>query len=103
MIKDLIQDFNRYLKRSIKIPVVGGGVVIVVVVVVVIGVVVVVVVGVVVVVVAGVVVAALGTSSVSTVVVLRLPQGYRLSKTREFFTYVKLKLNILLPRSNNKF
>ena len=37
------------------------------------------------------------------VVVLRLPQGYRLSKTREFFTYVNFKPNILLPRSNNKF
>ena len=37
------------------------------------------------------------------VVVLRLPQGYRLSKIREFFTYVNFKPNILLPRSNNKF
>ena len=37
------------------------------------------------------------------VVVLRLPQGYRLSKTREFFTYVNFKPNILLPRCNNKF
>ena len=93
MIKDLMQDFNRYSMRSINIPVVVVGVVVLVVVVVV------------VVVVAGVVVvvAALGTSSVSTVVVLRLPQGYRLSKTRDFFTYVNFIVNILLPRSNNKF
>ena len=92
MIKDLMQDFNRYSMRSINIPVVVVGVVVLVVVVVV-------------VVVAGVVVvvAALGTSSVSTVVVLRLPQGYRLSKTRDFFTYVNFIVNILLPRSNNKF
>ena len=99
MIKYLMQDFNRYLKRSIKIPVVVvvGGVVV--------GVVVGAVVVVVVVVVAGVVVvvAAFVTSSVSTVVVLRLPQGYRLSKTRDFFTYINFIVNILLPRYNNKF